>query len=491
MKILLTGATGYIGKRVLPTLIKKGHEIICLVRDPRRLYDDSMYHHPNVFLMKGDLLNLESLEAIPKDIDAAYYFVHSMTNSPTGFSEMEEKCAKNFSVAIKNTSCKQIIYLGGISNSAELSKHLSSRQHVECILKESGVPLTVLRAAIIIGSGSASFEIIRDLCEKLPVMVAPKWLKTKCQPIGIRNVICYLEGVLGNEKAYNQIFDIGGPDILTYREMLMQYAKVRKLKRYIISVPVLTPKLSSYWLYFITSTSYSLASSLVDSLKNEVICEKKGIEEIVPQKLLTYEESLELAFMRIRQNEVVSSWIEALRGPIEKNFMDYIQVPEYGCLKDHREFAFKRPVKEVIDNVWQIGGERGWYYGNFLWEIRGLIDKMVGGVGVRRGRRSPYDLQAGDALDFWRVLVADKENGRLLLFAEMKLPGEAWLEFKITPSKQGTHKLTQNATFRPLGIWGRLYWYIVLPFHGFIFPGMVRGLIDFEKNQPEVKKEKV
>jgi uncharacterized protein YbjT (DUF2867 family) len=399
-----------------------------------------------------------------------------MSSSNLDFTKMEAISAQNFVAFINTTTAKQTIYLSGIVNDADLSAHLLSRKNVEDILKSATAPLTVLRAAIIIGSGSASFEIIRDLVEKLPVMVAPKWLKTRCQPIGIRNVIEYLQGVLLKQESFHQTFDIGGTEILTYKQMLYGFAKMRGLKRLIITIPVLTPKLSSLWLVFVTSTTYSLARSLVNSMRNEVICNDRRIQQIVPTKILSYEESLQLAFDKISQKSVISSWKDAISlSTMDKNFLNNVQVPEHGVFTDKRQIEFVRNREEVIENIWRIGGNRGWYFGNWMWRIRGVMDKMVGGVGLRRGRRSETDLKAGDALDFWRVLLADKPNGRLLLYAEMKLPGEAWLEFRVKES-EGKKILFQTATYRPLGLWGRLYWYSVLPFHGLIFPKMAENI---------------
>jgi len=479
MRILLTGTTGYIGRRLLPVLANAGHEVICLVRDQRRFdwEDFSEAYLKKITVLEADLSDPESLQHLPTDIDAAYYLVHSMSSSYADFRSMEEQTAQNFIDYIRKTKAQQIIYLSGIANDADLSAHLSSRKNVEGILKQSHVPLTVLRAAIIIGSGSASFEIIRDLVEKLPVMIAPRWLKTKCQPIGIRNVIDYLHGVLLNPATFHGTFDIGGPDVLTYKEMLLTFARVRKLRRWIITVPLLSPKLSSLWLVFVTSTSYSLARSLVSSLKNEVVCRNAGIQSLVPLQLLTYQETLHLAFDRIQQNNIISSWKDALPSSnLHPDFLNFVQVPQEGVFHDRRMVPIDHDPEQVISNIWQIGGDNGWYFGNWMWRIRGIMDKMVGGVGLRRGRRSPVDLKTGDALDFWRVLVADRKKGRLLLYAEMKLPGEAWLEFKITNTDGGA-QLIQTATFRPLGLWGRLYWYSVLPFHGFIFPGMARNIV--------------
>jgi uncharacterized protein YbjT (DUF2867 family) len=480
MKILLTGANGYIGRRLLPVLVMAGHQVICLVRDKRRIEVEETIAN-SISYLEADLLNDKDLEAMPPDIDAAYYLVHSLGSSSDKFQQLEESTASNFVEAVDKTSCQHIVYLSGISNDTTLSNHLKSRKKVESILASAEANLTVLRAAIIIGSGGVSFEIIRDLVEKLPVMVAPKWLKTKCQPIAIRNVIYYLSNTLLKEATFGKVFDIGGPDILTYKEMLLQFAEIRGLKRTIITLPVLTPRLSSYWLHFVTSTSYKIASSLVDSMKNEVVVEHDGIKELIPQALIPYNEAVKLAFDKIAQNEVVSSWKDALASSkINTHLMDFVQIPVHGCFIDKRHKEFDRPKQEVLDNLWNLGGERGWYYWDFLWKARGWIDKAVGGVGLRRGRRSPDQLVVGDSLDFWRVLVADKKEGRLLLFAEMKLPGEAWLEFKYK-TVEGKHMLTQTATFRPHGLAGRAYWYSVFFFHEFIFNGMLKRIIDYGK----------
>jgi uncharacterized protein YbjT (DUF2867 family) len=479
MKVLIAGANGYIGTRLIPILLDKGHEVVCLVRDKRRFHEQSDYSE-KVTLLKGDLLHKESIEAFPKDIDAAYYLVHSMSQNED-FAKLEAQSGKNFVDILDKTNCKQIIYLSGITNDDNLSKHLQSRRHVEDVLGEAKAPLTVLRAAIIIGSGSSSFEIIRDLTEKLPLMTVPRWVNTKCQPIGIRDVLAYLEGVLSNKKALNKTFDIGGPDILTFKEMMLGYAKVRKLKRYIITIPFLSPKISSYWLYFVTSTSYQLAQSLVDSMKNETIVKDHSIDEVVPHKCATYAEALELAFIKIEQNSVVSSWKDALNmGYLNSTFMDQIKVPQNGTLA----YKVKLPISGdddslVLDNIMAIGGNRGWYYWDWIWGIRGFIDKIVGGVGLRRGRTSNVNVSPGDVIDFWRVLLADRKTKRLLLYAEMKLPGEAWLEFNII-ERNNKKILTQVATFRPNGLLGRLYWYSMLPFHLFIFKGMAKKLISYK-----------
>ena len=483
MKILLTGSTGYIGRRLLPYLVEAGHTVVCPVRDNRR-FDFEDFNETflkKVEVIKCDFLNPKSLDSLPKDIDAAYYLIHSLNSTDKQFSELEERSAQHFTNYLDQTTVKQVIYLGGIANAEKLSDHLASRFKVEEVLARSKAELTVLRSAIIIGSGGASFEIIRDIVEKLPVMVAPKWLNTKCQPIGIANVLDYLVGVLGNANALGKTFDIGGKDVLTYKEMLLTFARVRGLKRYILTLPVLTIRLSSLWLYLVTSTSYRLARNLVDSMRNEVVVKNNGIEEVVPLELFSYQKSLQRTFQKIDQKQIISSWKDSFEDPsFNRAFLTQMEAPKYGCFKDVQHFSFNRNPGEVLKNIWEIGGERGWYYGNWLWEIRGFLDKLVGGVGLRRGRRSPDDLKDGDALDFWRVLEANKENMRLLLYAEMKLPGDAWLEFKIRPDEKYRFSLTQTATFRPLGLWGRLYWYLVLPFHGFIFKNMAKNIIDYE-----------
>ncbi|MCW2119739.1 SDR family oxidoreductase [Flavobacterium sp. 7A] len=469
MKIVLTGATGYIGKRILPALIEAGHDVICCVRDAKRFHPPASIQD-KISIIEMDLLDPKSLEKIPKDIDGAYYLVHSMSAS-SDYETLEQQSATNFCAALEKTNIQHVVYLSGIVNESDLSAHLSSRKNVEEILAKGKYHFTALRAGIIIGSGSASFEIIRDLVEKLPYMITPKWLLTKCQPIGVTDVITFLTKTIFNPKTFDQNFDIGGPDILTYKEMLLEFANVRNLKRTIIIVPVMTPKLSSYWLYFVTSTTYKLATALVDSMKVEVVCRNHDLNTILEIKALTYRQALKKAFLKIDSNSIVSSWKDAYASSGNNMLIsDFINVPSHGCFIDHREKVIKNKLV-TINKIWSIGGTNGWYYGNWLWKSRGFMDKIVGGVGLRRGRTNINALNVGDALDFWRILYADKEEGRLLLYAEMKLPGEAWLEFKIKDNK-----LTQTATFRPLGLAGRLYWYAVLPFHGFIFKGMLDAL---------------
>jgi uncharacterized protein YbjT (DUF2867 family) len=472
MKILVTGATGYIGKRLIPLLVRDEHHVVCAVRD--KLRADKSYAEDNLIdVVEADFLKPETLSSIPEDIDVAFYLIHSMSNSSKDFESLEEQCAVNFRNHLEKTKVRQVIYLSGITNDDVLSKHLQSRKNVEEKLQTDHYALTIFKAGIIVGSGSSSFEIIRDLVEKLPFMIAPKWLNTKTQPLAVRDVLSFLHHSIGRIDLFNKSFDVFGPEVLTYKQMLLQFAAVRGLKRYILTVPIMTPKLSSYWLYFVTSTSYKLASSLVASMGVQIIGKPSNINDLLDVQPMSYKEAVKLAFEKIEQNSIVSSWKDSMvsSGRLRNNLHKYINVPKFGCFKDYKE----RPVantEKTLDRIWSIGGTTGWYYGTILWKIRGYIDKLFGGIGLRRGRTSPTNLDAGDALDFWRVIFANKEQGKLLLYAEMKLPGEAWLEFKIEDGL-----LKQTATFRPRGLWGRLYWYSVLPFHGFIFSGMINKLV--------------
>lgn len=480
MRILLTGATGYIGRRLLPVLLEAGHEVICCVRSALS------FEVPEGWEAQASVFEVDFLKPVahanaPKEFDAAYYLIHSLSAAIDDFSALEERAARNFSQYVSHTSCMQVIYLTGIVNSEELSSHLESRLQVERILDEGPVPLTALRAGIIIGSGSASFEIIRDLVEKLPVMVAPRWLSTRCQPIAIRDVIAILTGVLMKPAYFGENLDIGGPEVLTYRQMLLGYARARGLKRSVFIAPVMTPRLSSYWLYFVTSTTYELAVNLVNSMKVDVICRPNTLGQDLGLTFTPYEQAVALAFDKIQQNMVVSSWKDSLISSSRQATLNrYIEVPTYGCFVDEQQEALGGAAAEAVwSNIIRIGGERGWYYGNALWRLRGYLDKLAGGIGLRRGRTHPDRLHPGDALDFWRVLVADEQQQRLLLYAEMKLPGEAWLEFRIRKGEM----LIQRATFRPSGLLGRLYWMAVLPFHFFVFKGMARAIVQFREKK--------
>lgn len=468
MKILITGANGYIGVRLLNKLLDQGHDLVCAVRSADRLSVDEDTK-AKVQIIEVDFLDPVQKGLFPDDIDVAYYLLHSMS-SADNFSSAESKTARHFNAYLSELHVKQVIYLSGIINEENLSEHLNSRKNVEEILYKGTYNLTVLRAGIIVGSGSASFEILRDLCEKLPLMITPKWVKTKCQPIAIRDVLSYLVGVIGKQQCYNDSFDIAGNEVMSYLQMMKIYADVRNLPLKIINVPVMTPRLSSYWLFFVTATSYRLAVNLVNSMKVEVIAKDNRIKSIVKIPTTCYRKAIQLAFTKIEQNEVISSWKDSKVSSRynQKDLNKYIKVPKFGCLKDHQSMSTNQP-KQALNHIWAIGGKTGWYYADFLWRIRGFLDKLFGGVGLRRGRTNPDKIYPGDSLDFWRVLHADRSEKRLLLFAEMKIPGEAWLEFYID-DKNVIH---QNATFRPRGLSGRLYWYSMLPFHYFIFKGML------------------
>ncbi len=483
MRIFLTGATGYIGRRLLPLLLREGHEVVCAVRTPARLGLDDLKEteRARTTVIQADFDQDDSRrpESGAPPCDAAYYFLHGMDRADGDFAEREAHMAERFRERMQALEVKHVVYLGGIANAKELSEHLSSRRRVEEVLGQGTYDLTVLRAGIVIGSGSASFEIIRDLVEKLPVMVAPRWLKTRCQPVGVSDVLDALNGVLTHEASRGKTWDLGGPEVLTYREMLLGFAAVRGLKRRIWTVPVMTPRLSSYWLYFVTATSYPLAVRLVDSMKVDVVAKNNHLFQNLGIHPLSYREAVRRAFRRIAQDQVLSSWKDALSSSRSRDDLNRrARVPEHGCLVDLRRVPVRDSREATLDRLWALGGKNGWY-AQPLWLLRGMLDKLVGGIGLRRGRTSPSRLEPGDALDFWRVLVADREGGRLLLLAEMKVPGEAWLEFRVRPQGEGPNPkqiLEQRATFRPLGVPGRLYWYALVPLHAVVFGGMARRL---------------
>lgn len=485
MRLLLTGANGYIGLRLLPALLEAGHTVYALVRDRRRFPEREFAKAGDrLQVVEGDLLNPESLPDLPAALDGAYYLVHSM-GGVGDFEAQEQSAARHFVKWMDRSRCHRIIYLGGLGGDDEsLSKHLSSRRGVEEVLKSGRAAVTILRASIIVGSGSASFEIVRDLAEKLPVMICPRWVNTRCQPIAIRSVIGYLTGVLTVPETEDDTFDIGGPEVLRYRDLMAGYAKVRGLKRHFVPVPFLSPRLSSWWLYLMTSTRFSLAQALVDSMKHETVCTEHRIREWVKVELCPYEQAVELALSRIAQNRVPSSWIDSLvGGSLDPYFIDAVKVPEHGVYADRQRVPLTAGSEEVKEAVWSLGGENGWPSMNWAWNVRGAMDRVMGGIGTRRGRRHPTELRPGDALDFWRVVLADRDAGRLILYAEMKLPGEAWLEFAL---RDGA--LEQTATFRPQGLLGRFYWFSVLPAHWLLFPRMAARLAAGEPGKHTTKK---
>ncbi len=473
MRVLVTGANGYIGRRLCDTLVKEGHQVYGLVRNLSKSRHISIENDTNFNVLEGDLSKEPQLQNFDLEFDVAYFLVHSMsTGSSEKLQEREAFSAKSFLKICEHTKCKQIIYLSGMTPKEPLSEHLEARQHVEEILMSSEIATTVLKSAIVVGAGSASFEIMRDLVEKLPVMIAPKWLNSKCQPIAVLDCIGYMLDVLGNRDCYNKEYDIAGPNVYTYKELLNVFAEKRNLNRWILTVPLLTPKLSSFWLTFVTAVPYSLAKSLVESLVHDMVVVNNEIKKVSTRKCLSYEEALDRAFDRVQSDNVFSKWSDDVSESTRD--LRELYVPFKGCFKDIRVISIENPEKS-LQKIWSIGGVNGWYHGNFLWELRGYLDKIVGGAGLRRGRRNQNELQPGDIIDFWRVLFVNRESRRLLLYAEMKIPGEAWLEFKIV-KEESVYKLVQIATFRPRGLMGRLYWYAVAPLHMFIFPGMAKKI---------------
>lgn len=465
MKVLIVGASGYIGSRLIPVLLQEGHHVVAMVRDKRRFkLDESL--KSKITIIQGDLLQYSTLQ-FPKDCEAAYFLAHSMSYSKEDFYQLEEIAAKNFCRAAKKTGIAQLIYLSALNTGKSLSKHFQSRLNVESVLKQSQIPYTILRAGIVIGSGSASFEIIYDLVDKLPIMITPKWVSNRCQPIAIYDVLFYLSNVLGNQKCLDKTFDVAGPETLTYKEMMLQLANERGFKRKIIVVPVFTPRLSSYWLYFLTSTNYRLASTLVNSLKSEAIAANEEIKQIFPHVSLTYRAAIKRALSRDENERLSVSWRDAhLFKRVPKH------PPSAKCIIDEYVKPLKNSQSAVIDKLWKIGGHNGWYTFNWAWTFRGFIDKLFGGIGLKRGRTDPEFLHVGDALDGWRVVEVDRNKGYLLLYSEFKLPGEAWLEFEVKKTV-----FIQKVYFYPNGLLGYMYWYALLPVHRFLFNSLIKALV--------------
>ncbi len=476
--ILVTGATGYIGGRLIPELLKKGWRVRASSRSIDKLKSRPWAAHPSVELMPMDVFSRESLERACAGCGAAFYLVHSMLPGQKDFQTADREAAENMKAAAEGAGLERLIYLGGLGeDSPDLSKHLKSRAEVGKILRSGRVPVTILRAAMIIGSGSASFEILRYLVERLPLMITPKWLKTLSQPVAIRNVLEYLSGCLEHPETAGKIYDIGGPDILTYHDLMRIYAEEAGLpKRLVIPVPVLTPRLSSYWIHIVTPVPASIARPLAEGLKNPVLCRENEIRSIIPQELLSCRDAIRLALERLKHDAVPSRWTDAGKMPPVEALHEGDPRWAGGTLfEDRRSCQVKASAADVWSVIVRIGGENGWYYADWLWVFRGVLDRLAGGVGLRRGRRHSSQIFPGDALDFWRAAQVS-EGKRLLLTAEMKLPGKASLEFKIIPSENGQCVLEQTARFWPRGLLGILYWYLVSPFHTVIFSGMMKSI---------------
>lgn len=475
--VLVTGASGYIGGRLVPALLDAGHTVRCLARTPSKL--DGLAWRDRVTVAQGDIADPRAVAGALRGIDAAYYLVHSMGGA-ADFAARDRQAAETFRDAAGVAGVRQIVYLGGLGDDGPgLSSHLDSRHEVGAVLASGTVPVTELRAAVIIGSGSASFEMLRNLVEVLPAMVTPRWVTTRCQPVAIRDMLHYLVAAIDEPAAVGRVLEVGGPDVLTYLEMMRVYAEIAGLrKRLVVQVPVLTPRLSSHWIGLVTPLPTGLAKPLVESLSTEVVVNDHAIDDVLPHDCLPFREAVALALKRVEHLEVTTRWSGAdLPGssPADPLPSD----PDWAggtMLCDDQTATSTASPEAVFATVSGVGGARGWYVANWLWVVRGWLDTAFGGIGLRRGRRHPDELRVGDALDFWRVEVYDPPVV-LRLRAEMKLPGEAWLEWQITPDAEGGGcVLRQRALFHPRGVWGRLYWYCVLPFHAVIFGRLCTSL---------------
>jgi len=471
MNILVTGCTGYIGARLVPRLQAVGHAVRCMARDPRRL--DGRF--PSIKVVRGDALDAASLTAALAGVDVAYYLIHSMISGHGNFAKLDRIAAMNFAQAARAAGVRRLIYLGGLGDPrARLSPHLRSRQEVGEILRQYGPPVTEFRAAMIIGSGSASFEMIRYLAERLPFMIAPRWVTTRCQPIAISDVLAYLIQTLERPETSGKTYEIGGSDILTYRDLMLEYAKMRGLRRAIVVVPFFTPRLSSYWIHLVTPVPAGIARPLIEGLRSETIVRDNIALHDFAVQPIGFAPTLRQALNRNQSEfqERESTWFDAYDAiSLPGNFQRLSQ----GMLIDRREMDCAAAAPALFEVVQSLGGRRGWLYADWLWKIRGLMDTLIGGIGLRRGRRSEIQLNVGDAIDFWRVDAF--ESGRLLrLRAEMKLPGRAWLEFLVQPHPAGS-QLRLTAFFEPRGLFGYIYWYGLAPVHNAVFGGMTQAIV--------------
>ena len=474
--ILITGASGYIGGRLVPQLLERGYRVRCLARDPRKLSGRGWDDDPRVEIVRGDVLDAGSVRSAMQGCGSAYYLVHSMLAGEKDFESHDRVAARYFAEEAERAGLDRVIYLGGLGRKAEkLSPHLESRHEVGDVLRAGRVPVTELRAAMIVGSGSASFEMLRSLVSKLPLMICPRWVEVRTQPIAIRDVLAYLVGCLDHPETAGRTFDIGGPDVLTYREMMMRFAKILGTRRWIVVVPVLTPRLSAYWVNLMTPVNAGMAFALIESLQYETVCEEGRINDLVPIPRTGFDDACRWALDKVNQNAVETRWTNAsLFHRVERPSTD-ARSPLESPIRDEQKFVANVPALALFDKVRRIGGGVGWYYADFLWKIRGWMDRAIGGVGLRRGRRDPVSVRAGDAIDFWRVEEI-VPGSRMLLHAEMIVPGEAWLEFRVEPIDESHSRLIQTAYFQPSPFWGKAYWYACFPLHWFVFQGMARNI---------------
>jgi uncharacterized protein YbjT (DUF2867 family) len=477
--VLVTGATGYVGGRLVPQLLSAGYQVRAMARSLSKISCRPWARHPKVEIIEGNVLDLESMKKASLGCWAAFYLVHTMISKKSGFSAADRTGAQNMVIAASGANLKKMIYLGGLGdlNHSHVSEHLKSRHEVADILQSGPVPTTHLRAAMILGTGSASFEILRYLVDRLPVMITPHWVRTPCQPISIGNVLNYLQGCLEHDETDGGTFGICGPDVVTYKDLIDMYAQIAGLrKRIVFPVPFLTPKLSAKWIHLVTPLPASIAQPLAEGLSTPVVCRSNQIRDIIPQKLYSCRETMETALKRIEQELVETCWMDA--GTIIPPEWIHCGDADYAggtILETGVYIRIKAEPEKVWESVRQIGGKTGWYFADSLWWIRGAIDKLVGGVGLRRGRRNSKEIYVGDALDFFRVLDVDAPH-RLVLLAEMKVPGEAIAQFEITPAGSGECELIILSRFLPSGLAGIVYWYALLPFHNIIFYHMLKNM---------------
>ncbi len=469
--MLVTGATGYVGGRLVPQLLEAGYRVRCLVRDPARLQGRPWASQVEVAI--GDVLQPETLPAALTGIDVAYDLIHSLRDRPD-FHRRDLQAARNFRFAAREAGIQRLIYLGGLGDPAtDLSRHLRSRQETGQALRNDGVPVTEFRAAIIVGAGSVSFEMVRYLTERLPIMICPRWVYTHVQPIAIDDVLRYLTLALEVPESAGKIIEIGGADVLTYGAMMLGYAKVRGLHRILIPVPVLSPRLSAYWVHWVTPIPAAIAQPLIAGLRNEVVVRDDTAKRLFPNlQPIGYAAAVGQALARLNAGDVETSWTDAL-GHRTGERRPVALTTQEGLIIERRQQQVAAPSVTVYRVFTGLGGRRGWLYANWTWRLRGMLDWLVGGVGMRRGRRHPDDLRVGDTVDFWRVEMLEP-NHLLRLRAEMRLPGQAWLQFEADSEADGTTRLRQQAFFAPKGLWGLLYWYLLYPVHGKIFSGLIR-----------------